>query len=62
MPHKMLLTKGIRPDAQSLSLIQVLIAQRLAENYDLTEPLPDRLSALLFELGREMPEARGRHR
>ena len=57
MPHKVLLTKGIRPDAQSLSPIQVLIAQRLAENYDVTEPLPDRLSALLCELGREMPEA-----
>ena len=57
MPRKMLSTKGIRPDAQSLSPIQVLIAQRLAENYDVTEPLPDRLSALMCELGREMPEA-----
>jgi hypothetical protein len=47
----MLSTYIIRPDAQSLSPAQVLIGHQLAENYDLTEPLPDCLSALLRELG-----------
>jgi hypothetical protein len=51
LPRKRLSTQVARPGAHSLSPIQVLIAQRLAENYDVTEPLPDRLSALLRELG-----------
>jgi len=41
-----------------LTPTQVLIAQQLAENYDLTEPLPDHLSALLCKLARVQPEAR----
>jgi hypothetical protein len=57
MPRKILSTGFIRPDAQSLSPMQALIGQQLAENYDLTEPLPDRLSALLCQLARVQQEA-----
>jgi hypothetical protein len=56
MPRKILSTGFIRPDAQSLSPMQASIGQQLAENYDLTEPLPDRLSALLCQLARVQQE------